>query len=336
MTMSKSIDTYEKMLKNAWSTTWHHKYWWFLGALAGLASTGAVFNNVFKVFIRLQPAENITVDTLENIFPALSWLTAYARNLVLLDSAKLQIYIVISIVFVVIAVAIILTAQHLLVGAAGAGAKNHPTEQIKNYFGKVHHIHLLRLFAVDALAVISTTILMSLGALAITLLLGDSYFINLFAYAGVNVIVLPIAFLINIILMMMIIHIVRHEDSIGIAFREAFLLVKNHWLVALEYALLIFAINFITSILLLIALLLIAGLTGLLFQAMLAAGSFVLMSFATFLGTIIAAIVFVAFAGALTMFNYVAWVELAGRLKRFGHVPALEHGFQQVARIFNK
>lgn len=334
--MSKSIDTYEKMLKKAWRTTWHHKHWWFLGALAGLASTGAVFNNVFKIFVRLQPADKITVDTLENIFPALSWLTAYARNLVLLDGVKLQMHIVISIVFVVITIVIILTAQHLLVGAASAGAKNHPTEQIKKLFNKVHHIHLFRLFAVDAIAFISITILMSLGALTLTLLLGDSYFINLLAYAGVNIIILPIAFIINIILMMMIIHIVCHEDSIGTAFKEACLLIKNHWLVALEYALLIFCINFLASILLLAALLITAGLTGLLFQAMLTAGSFVLMSFATFLGAIIAAIILISFAGALTMFNYSAWTEMSDRLKRYGHIPAIEHGLQRLVSVFNK
>lgn len=334
--MSKSIDTYEKMLKNSWRTTWHHKAWWILGALAGLASTGAVFNNVFKVFIRLQPAEKITIDTLENIFPSLSWLTAYGRNLVLLDDLKLQLYIVFSIVIIVILITIVLMSQYLLIGSAVTGAKKSPWQQITKLFGQIQHLHLWRLFAIDAISFILTTLLVSIGALGLTRLLSYSTNSDLLIYIGMNAIILPLAFLINVTAMIMLVHVVKHKDTLGIAFREAVLLFKTHWLTALEYALLIFVINFFASLLMMIALLLVAGLTGLLFQAMLGLGSFILMSFATFLGVLTAGVVFITFAGGLTMFNYCAWVELAERLRRYGHIPTIEHGLHRIAKAFLK
>lgn len=325
MKPGKSIDTYENIVRDAWKITWRHKEWWIIGALSGLAYSGAVFNSVLKMLFRIESADKITIDTLEHIFPLLPYFTAYAQNIMYFADWNLRAYMIVSFFFLFCLIIIILASQHLLLSAVAHGAKKQVVASFSELWSRLHHIHLIRLFAVDTLIFLALTLLISVSALILSLLIGQAPQITILSYIGVEAFVLPIAFCLNVIAMIALIHISKHEDSIGVALREGVLFLKNHFIATLEFALILFCLHFIASIFMFVALVAVAMIVGFIFELMITTGSVVLMSLVTFFGFLIAIAGWIAFCGGLTLFQYSAWTLLENKLKRFGHWPALEH-----------
>ena len=293
--------------------------------MAGLANTGAIFNTVVKVLTRIAPASDYSIDTLERLFPLLPWFMAYARTVIVFSDWHSRAFMIGSFIIFFLIIIVILSAQHLLLTAVGHGAKKRVATEFNRLIGGIKHIHLARLFAINALSWLALTILTSAGILFISSNLwlnsGNIFLAHLAALA----LLLPLAFALNAVAITALIHVVKHEDSLGIALREGLFLLKRHCLTCLEFAFLLFLANFFASLLLLTILLATALLTGLLFEVMLATGSIFLMSFATFIGLVLGISIWVAFAGAITLFNYTGWTLLENMLKRKLHLPALEH-----------
>ena len=335
MRLSKSIDTYIALVKKAWGSTWKHKEWWLVAAIAGLGNTGAVFNSVFNTFWRLHPADRISVETIEEILPPTTWLLANVRNFLALETVGRIAYVLGALLLLVLLIAVVTAAQHmLLVAVKNASGRSKLTwARVKK---ELQHLHLWRLFSVNALVRLALVILVMGAAIPLSLLLTNEPALNLFAYAGTYAVILPIAFCANIIGMFMMVVLVQDDMSIGKAFRESLHLLRHHWLIALEVSLILFIINFFGSSLLVFALLILAFITSFLFQAAVAIGSYLLMALISFIALLTAGAFAVIYGGAITMFNYTVWSLLKAQLKKHVHLPTAEHVARMILRPFKR
>jgi len=325
--LSKSMDTYTKIVKKAWEIAFAQKEWWALAALAGLVHTGAIFNMLVRSFLYLQPATELNATALQQISPFFAWTLSYARNLTLLETPNLVGYILVSFVILILVVVLALTAQYILLFIVSKGTKEISWKMIRK---KLHHIHILRLFSVNAIMRILFTIIIGLTTLVLVFTVTETAFLDTLWSVGIYAIALPLAFIIQIFGMLAIIQLTKKDISLGKMIRNVMNMLHKHWLTAFELALILFIINFLTSGVLFIVLMCFAILAGIVFEMALAVGSYILMSVVTFLSLLISAAIILIYAGGITTFNYSAWTKLSDHLNRYTHLPAVEHALKKI------
>ena len=328
-TFGKSFDNYTKLIGRSLKIAWQHPELWLIGAAAGFATTGASFNHLFKTFLRIRPADQINFDTIRNVLDGVPWLVEYVKDLFLLGPTRISLTILVMIVVAVLATIIVIGAQQLLLWSVDKYGKSKKKFTYKKIFSALNHWHFWRIFAVDALVYLLTIILLCLAALVLTPLLSTSASLNFVIYLAVYAVLLPLAFLINIIGMLTLVTVVRRNEGIGEAFMHSVKIFRKHWLVALETALVIFLANGLGTILLILALSVYAGFIVLLVLSSMSISSIILMGVITFLGVLGGVFLIVAYGGFITTFNYSMWTQLTNRLERYGLVPALESIFKK-------
>ena len=137
-------------------------------------------------------------------------------------------------------------------------------------------------------------------------------------------VVLPLLFVINILTIFTLIHIVRKEQHIDTAFKRAWHVCSNHWLVVLEISLILFLINIVSFIVFFAVASLIAAVALPLFLAATATGATSLAISVGILGGLVAVVLYLLYFGIISTFNYAVWTETAERVERFKTLPAFE------------
>lgn len=321
------MDTYIKILKKACKIALAQKEWWALAALAGLVHTGAIFNMLLRSFLHLQPATELDASSLQHLSPFFAWIVSYARNLALLETGHLLAYIAVSLIGFAIIALLALTAQYILLFIISKGEKEISWKMIRK---KLHHLHILRLFSINAVMKILLTIIIGLTTLALAFSVTESLFVDALWGIGIYAIALPLAFIVQIFGMLCLVQMTKKDASLGKIMHKVTNLLHNHWLAAFELALLLFIINFLTSGVLFVVLACFAILAGIAFEMALAVGSYILMSAVTFVSLLITAAIVLIYAGGITTFNYSAWTKLSDHLGRYPHFPVIEHALKKV------
>lgn len=329
MSIAKSMNTYTKILKKAWETTLEQRQWWALAALAGLVYTGAVFNTLIRTFLHLQSADKLGAEQIAQISPFFSWVLSYARNMALLETPHLLISILVCTLIFALMVGLALVAQYILLVIVSKGTKEHSWKSIRK---QLHHIHILRLFSLNAIMRILFVIIIGLTTLALALLTSENLTLDAFIRTGVFAIALPLAFFVEVFGMVALVGLVKKDASIIKTITKAITLLRNHWLVAFELSLILFVINFVSSAILFIVLLVVAIVAGLIFEMSLLIGSYVLLSIVTFVALLITTAIVIIYAGGITTFNYAAWTQMCNYLERYSHFPALEHMVRKILK----
>ena len=325
MRLGKSIDTYVQLVERACKTTWQHKEWWIVAAFAGLANTGGVFSSVFNTFWRLRPADTITAQTISDVFPVIDWFLAYIRNLIALQTGDRLISLALFTLTVALAILVTVACQHLLLNAIKKGHGKTQPFSLSTFKKDLSHIHIARLFAVNAFFFLILSLIVTGSSIPLSLLLTDDVSINLFLYAGIYAIILPLAFVANILGMLTLIYISQHNLSLIGALKEGMVLVQKHWLGALELSVVLFFINLIASLAYFFVLFLTTVVIGLLFEIAFVANAYFVMALITFLGILLAGAITLIYAGAITMLSYTLWSNFAQRIRRRRHTPVVEH-----------
>lgn len=329
MSLSKSMDTYIKIVKKACEITLAQKEWWALAAVAGLVHTGAIFNMLLRTFLHLRPATELDESTLQQVSPFFSWVLSYARNLSLLETPHLVGYIICSLIALAIIAIMALYAQYILLFLISNGTKDVSWKMIRK---KLSHVHLLRLFSVNAWLRIFLVLIISTTTLALVYMPMQTDALEILSRIGVYAIALPLAFIVQIIGMLWLIQLGKKESALGKSFHKTINLLHKHWLTALEMALILFIINFLTSGALLIVLMCVAVLSGIAFEMVLSVGSYLLLSIVTFISLLVTVALIFVYAGGITMFNYSAWTKLSDHLDRSVHFPTIEHMLKKIMR----
>jgi hypothetical protein len=332
ISFSNSVKIYFSLLKKAWQSTWLHKTLWPIAALAGLANTGAVFNNVTGTFWRVQSTDSLSVNTINDTLVAFPWITAYIESVITLDTVRLTLTIVGVIVFFILISILIISAQQLILLHAHKQTRSKKHLDFEHLIHDLKHLHLWRIFSVNTSVFLLSTVILLLSASLLSLILTPWAAVNTLIYLGCFLVLLPLSFLINALGMFSLIFIVRLNKGLIEAVKSAARLIRNHWLTAFELAVLLYFVNLAAAGIFYLGLIIIAIPAAFLVFAAVALNSIYLMYAITAVAVICLIFMLVMFTGAVTMFNYNVWAHLIERLEKFAFLPSLE----AVVRKFSK
>ncbi len=311
MPAPKSI--YRPILVHAVQTAWRHRELWPLAAIAGLAGTGAVVNDVFQ---QSKFALNLPSGQLSQSWRHLLESTQ-AQNLVF-STTPSQVLAVIFGIFgamILAGLAIAACQQTMLRLTHRAAVKKLPLPY-KEVKRELNHPRLLRFISLDLLAkLIVINLMMSVAILVADLdvshSIPDAAFGIIFALSAFCV-----SLVINILVMLALISVARQDLNITEALAYAWRTFKTHPIICLEMSFLLFGINFVITGAFNGAVLVLGVPALFSFAAALQLGSTLVSAALMSLAIILNLALTLAFAGFATTFTYAVWTALAEYLDK--------------------
>ncbi len=328
--MKPYSSVYRPLLLRALKSAWQHKMLWVFAFLAGIIQTGAITNDVLRLTPQIG-GQALSWATLQASFETFSYRHSFFHAFFGTSQQQTITAIVAATVCAVLLAIIILTAQHLVLLHIHRTAKKKKQPGFWATLRSIRGAHLSRLFAVNALSRLSLAILLLLGVLAIrSLMLNTPSFVHLYASLGVYLIIIPLAFAINAISMLTLLHVVRENDDLHYALQKATTFLHIHWLAVLEFSITLFFINFGFSLFLLAA----AYFLALIFLTLSAVSASAVTSvlLALMASSFIIMFFFVVFDGFMVSFNYAAWSEFLERFEKSPAHPRSEHVVHHLRR----
>ncbi len=335
-TFRESIKLYADIMLRAWHTAWRHKELWFLAALAGLANTGTVFENVFQTFWRVSPQKLISWASISEFFNQYPWAQDYLKTLIAAGPLRLWLTAIVLIILMIVIAVGVLGSQQLALMSAIRGAKNKPHLGFKDLAKYLHHLHLVRLLAINLIVAIITAILFGLTAVLLSLLLTATLEINFFVYVAVYALILPFALMVNLLGMLCLVNVIRRDEGIIIAWHHSVRAVRDHWIFFSELSLILFVINFLASTLLAIIFFGITICLSVLAALALKAGLLLMAGIIAVFTSSMGVLLIICYGGISTLFNYSVWVEASEKTDKLRLIPAIEHATRAFLKPFRK
>lgn len=332
--MQTYVPVYRKLLWRAWKSTWQHKLLWFLGFFAGLATTGAITNDVLQLAPKMAPG-NFSWQTLKESWDSFAFGQTYIATLMTGQFGQILITLAVSVCALLSLIFLILVAQHLVINHVHRAASNKKRLSVRAMIKEIEGVHVGRLFALNVLSRMALIIVLLVGALLMRNLLAvTAQNVQIFAALGVYTLILPAAFTINAVAITAIIHTIRKNDSLATSLQSATTFFAKHWLAAVEFSAILFLINFGASLLSLAGLYLTSLIVISLFTA--AAGSLALLTLAAAISTMIIMFFIVVIGGMMTTYNYSAWTEFLQRFERLPAQARSEHVAHRLKRTVSR
>lgn len=322
--------SYRTLLKQAWATTWEHKYLWFLGLFASLvAGSGSWEYQVVTQNLGQSPIEGSYMrmgsilaigDVLKNFFLGLASVFRNDFWTVLNIFSILLITAVLLIFFIWMAV----SSQAALVGSLKKllTAKKKPEGlSIRASLSEGHRYFwpVLGLNILVKILIYFAFFLVGLPLLLMTISDSSALFV---CYIIIFVIFIPLAMSLSLLIKYAIAYKVIENKSFVASLEHGTRLFKNNWLISLEMAIILFLINFLFS-----------GLALIVFALFLL--PLFLLSLMFNLYWLIILLLFIAIAlvvilgSVLTTFQTASWTNLFLHLKEKGGVAKLERLFKR-------
>lgn len=321
---------YRAILKQAWQTTWRHKYLWFFGLFAALLGNGGELEIIFRGFGEYSDQAGFWREIGSTGF--FSWQTL-ANIGYLFKSDPITMFMVI-LVFCLVA---IIGGFLLWLTITGQAAVINNAAEDK--FGRKHSFKtgfsqaiasFWPVFSLNLLSKLISYLLFVLISWPIALsLFTDKTLSYSLAYILLFVLFIPLSIIVSFVIKYGIAYVVVKKEKPLAAFKKGVAMFKNNWVVSIEMAFILFGINFLVGLSLFILFLVLA--VPFLFIilafskiALMINFWFLLMS-AGFLF-----VVFFGFAGAiLSVFQISSWTNLFIELEGRG-------GISKLVRIFEK
>lgn len=318
--MPRHIPVYRPILLHSLKTAWHHRELWPIAAIAGLAGSGAVINDLLR-----QAKIATTIPTL------MTWLDvqrAYVlesyQSQILISTPLQAVIMSLLLIFGALTVVLLVVAcQQVLLRVAHRAA----TKKRQLSFGELKkellHPRILRFLTLDLLLKVLVSNVMLGSALLISFLntsdiLADAIFGTIFSAMAISV-----ALTLNVVIMLSLIGVARTDATVTDALTFAWRLYRANPLICLEMSALLFAVNFAISAIFDGLVVLLGAPAILAFAAVLSGGSFGGFVALTTVVVLIVLFLIIATAGFATTFTYTAWTALAEYLAKRKVVPRM-------------
>lgn len=327
-----SVDAYTKILSRAWKTTWQHKELWIVGVLAGIANAGSILNQVSRLFWQIQPIDSWKEQIIASTKAGIPWLLPFFQRMLQYHPSRIFFTAALILIALIVLGIIVFSAQHILLQGIHRSKTHTNHFTLRELWKSLRHHHLLRVFAINAYAWLSTTLLLLLSTFPLTFFLSSSTLANGFVYAAFYIVLVPIVFVINALGMFTLIHVVRFEETIWQALGKSWHVLKTHWVTAFETGLVLYLINLLMPLCLFIVSLLIAAPLSLFAVSTLATGTTVLMYIIYSIVILFLIALFIAFTGALATFNYAVWTHMLEYIEKRRIIPFVERVARAILR----
>jgi hypothetical protein len=329
--MKVHIPIYRPILKHALETAWIHRELWPIAAVAGIAGTGAVINDVLN---QAKLAASIPTSNFSEIFGSLHILGTYSSNVIFASPEQITVGTIL-IVAIGIGLAVIIAAcQQVMLRVVHGALKRRSHLSLSEIKHEFVHPRIFRFLSLDVflkLAIvnlmIATTILVS--SLNVGQIVSDAFFGVIFSAAA-----LSLALSLNVLVMIALIGITRNDFGIGEGLAYAWKLYRKHSFICLEMSVLLFAINFLISAAYDGTILALGVPAVMAFIAAMEVGSFPLYLALLAVTAVVVVAITLAFAGFATTFTYSAWTALVEQLNKKSITPRVTAHSKRFLQLF--
>lgn len=319
----KDISWYRPLFKSTLASAWKHKFLWFFGFFAAVIGSGSEILSIFNSFNRAQE-QGPLFENLKTILFSPGQTVSWAGILSTIPQAKgILVAGALLAVLLMFFLFLAVVSQGALV-YAGSMLEDAKSPSWKESWRKGLH-HFWKLLGVNLMGKILFGAAYMLFALPILFLYtgNSSGILKTLLVLLAFLVVVPLVLLISLFVKLTAIGVVSREEKVRTAFREAWGLVKRHWLVIVEFVILLFLIDVASYLALRL------GVAVLAMPFLFAISLF--YAFAIPIGAslfyilwILASLLFVLFLSAfVSAFEYLSWVKLYHALLKGSFTPKL-------------
>ncbi|MFA5945969.1 MAG: hypothetical protein WC802_03620 [Patescibacteria group bacterium] len=325
--MKPSVPLYRPILSRALSTAWLHRELWPLAAIAGIAGTGTVLNDV------LSQANTALAfpESADGAVGFVSFLQIYFSHLMAATPTNAIIsFFLFSGIFLVFFF-LVIGAQHTLLRALHRAATNKAVVPLKTLVAEARHPRFIRMFVINVffkLLIVNTLLVgtMLLHTFDINGVVADAFFGFIFACTIVAVVLF-----FNVLSVLTLIEAAKDDTGMVASMEKAWKMIAKNPLVCLEMSAMLFGADLIFTVIYIILMVLLAVPFAVLLAVAVGVGSLGAIS-AVSLGFILMLLTLtISSAGFMTTFTFSAWTELAYKLAKAKAVTARVH--QHAARL---
>ncbi|MBU0636816.1 MAG: hypothetical protein ABH818_01110 [Patescibacteria group bacterium] len=242
--------SYRNVLKQSWQITWRNKYLWIFGIFAALLGNGGEYeilsrslsgddHAIWPSFYRVIQTGVFGKQTFNNV---IQWMNEDILSFLMMSGVVLAILVISCFL-----IWLIMVSQIAIVNNAGNIIKRK-----KNNFQDGVNSGTKNFWSILGLNVISKIIIC---LLLILISLPIIFFVNKISIAMTGllfsilfIIFVPIAISLSFIIKYAIAYVVVKNSSLINAFKQAWQLFMNNWIISLETALILFFINFVAGL----------------------------------------------------------------------------------------
>lgn len=299
------LSIHRHVLKDAWNTIVKTWYLWPLGLFASLLGNGSEFQMLTNQYQLVNNQEGLVASLKATLLTPTDGLIRAFQNW-----TGVQTFIAFILLLVILALVwlSISSIAGLIIGI------NKSVNHEESSFGALLQAGTKKFWSTLGYIAIAKGITGFVIAIIFAPVIAASYQAGYFFFNSVLVIIsilliIPISIIINFITKFAIASHVINDIDFASAWRHAWSLFKNHWIIVIEQALILFAINLIVGMLLIVSFFLIFG-PFFLLGSVTAGGFFPMIM----LGVLLVGAVIVALGSGLAAFQYSAWTILYLRL----------------------
>ncbi len=325
--MKPSAPLYRPLLSRALATAWFHRELWPLAAIAGLAGTGTVLNDV----LTQANAALAFPETGDGAVGFVSFLQIYFSHLMVANPQNAVVSFFLFACIGLAAFLLIIGAQHTLLRALHRAAANKAPVPFQTLVTEAKHPRFIRMLVINVffkLLIVNTLLVGTflLQTFHVNAVVSDAVFAFIFACS----IVMVVLFL-NVLSVLTLIEATRSDTGIVASMEKAWKTLNANPLVCIEMSAMLFAADLIFSLLYVVALVVLAVPFALLFAFAVSIGSLLAISIISLAFVVIGVTMTISTAGFITAFTFSAWTELSYKLAKTKAVSARVH--EHAARL---
>lgn len=323
---------YRQIVAQAFHTAWHDRRYWILAIFAGILVTAGSYDVLWNAVMNISRQGQFIAITAGAAFietVASTGATGFHRVISVIGGIEILMFLALIIVFVA---ALSCIAQGALVFALGARIRGK-TPTLKEAF-KVGSHAMWPVIVLNLMTLALVWVLRFFVSLPLFLALEFTTATTYLTYLVSFVVFVPLVFLIATLQIFALNAVILQGAHLSEAIRRGYLMIKEHWIVVLETAVLQIALSlvvwFVFVVTLLVAFL---PLLFLIFASALASSQS-LLAFSMIVGSIVFVVGLIAAAAFTIQLQYATWTYLYRRLGEGGVVPKLHRIFRGLFGFF--
>jgi len=238
---------YRQILKKAWLITKKYPYLWLLGFFAAFLGNGGEYQVLIKQIrsVKLQP---------ETIYNLRLWLLSASPefNISLGRSLLLGLFIIVALGLLALLVWLAISAMAGLILGSAQANRNEKSTFTKLLQGGSQNFWPVLGLQVIAKIIIYGILTLILAPLMLAAFAQGNQFLNIFILILTFLIFIPLTIVVSFVTRYASAFVVLSKQKIMLAFQNGWRLFSANWLISLEMALLLLAINLLAGLALLL------------------------------------------------------------------------------------
>ncbi len=310
--MTSDQPLYRPIILRALKTAWLHKELWPIAAIAGIAGTGTVLNDI----ITQGNGALAFPETGGGAFSFISFLQIYFGHLAISTPASAIVSFFVLASLVCAGIFVVTTAQHTILRAIHRAAQQKAKLPFRELLNEAEQPRLIRLLVINLffkLLIVNTLLVGSLmlQSLNTSTSITDAFFGFIFAFT-----IVALVFGFNVLEVFSLIQVAKANDGLVDAIQDGWKLFSDHKAVALEMSAVLFGINFFMTVAYILGIVVIAVPFLFLFGLAITSGSLTAVSLVSLALIVTIITLTIAMAGFVTTFTLSAWTELVYKLSK--------------------